>query len=136
MIELGGDSVPHPHDKEGEVIFGRPRSDDEHLKGFVTVNHDFEPFTHGDEKTIQPEFSLAIKNQDQLNDPKELVKFFKDGGAKEEKAFIVDEKKELPEGFKKVQLPYLDKDTKDLPSVFIAPIGYKVPPGYKGIGLE
>ena len=40
-------------------------------------------------------------------------------------------------GFNKVTLPFLDPSQADqykesLPSVFIAPVGYKVPPGYKG----
>ena len=42
-----------------------------------------------------------------------------------------------PQGYGKVTLPFLDPSeahhrADDLPSVFIAPVGYKVPEGYKG----
>ena len=45
---------------------------------------------------------------------------------------------QTPNGFGKVTLPFLDpneaskKSVDNLPPVFIAPVGYKVPSGYKG----
>ena len=43
---------------------------------------------------------------------------------------------QAPNGFGKVTLPFLDPNEAsqkhNLPPVFIAPVGYKVPPGYKG----
>ena len=53
-------------------------------------------------------------------------------------AFITSNNVHTPNGFGKVTLPFLDpneaaqKSVDDLPPVFIAPVGYQVPQGYKG----
>ena len=65
---------------------------------------------------------------------------FKEGSVDEDKhkAFITGNDVQTPNGFGKVVLPFLDpneaskKPLDDLPPVFIAPVGYKVPSGYKG----
>ena len=72
-------------------------------------------------------------------DTRELAKLFKDGrmDGDKHKAYISRPDEQVPTGFNKVTLPFLDPSQADqfkdsLPSVFIAPVGYKVPPGYKG----
>jgi len=72
-------------------------------------------------------------------DTRELAQLFKDGrmDGEKHKAYISRPDEQVPSGFNKVTLPFLDPSQADqhkesLPSVFIAPVGYKVPPGYKG----
>ena len=67
----------------------------------------------------------------QVKSPKHLAKLFKDDRLKKE-AFI-SPSNAAPDGFKKIDLPFMEKhEGGHLPSVFIAPVGFKVPDGYKG----
>ena len=68
----------------------------------------------------------------QVKSPKHLAKLFKDGGRLKKEAFI-SPSNAAPDGFKKIDLPFMEKhEGGHLPSVFIAPVGFKVPDGYKG----
>ena len=146
MLEIGGG---HDHHQgEGDIFVGqrRPDFDDDHLSGFYSV--DFDDFSTGDARPKK-----QIGNDDQLEkspkklsvhvsglqgtDTRELAQLFKDGKIEGHKAYISRPNDEVPSGFNKVTLPFLDPSKADhykdnLPPVFIAPVGYKVPAGYKG----
>ena len=85
-------------------------------------------------------FSVLVSGLHKNPNPKELAKLFKEGSVDEDKhqAFITSNNVHTPNGFGKVTLPFLDpneaaqKSVDDLPPVFIAPVGYRVPQGYKG----
>jgi hypothetical protein len=144
VIELGG--VHSDHGGEGDIVVGQrhPELDGDHLSGFYSV--DFDDFATGDAKPRKPAADGLEKSPKQLSvhvsglkagDTRELAQLFKEGRTEGHKAYISRLEDDAPSGFNKVTLPFLDPSLADqykdnLPSVFIAPVGYKVPPGYKG----
>ena len=144
MIEIGGDH--HDHHGEGDIIVGQRRPEvDDHLSGFYSV--DFDDFATGDAKPKKPlNEEVLEKSPKKLSvhvsglrgdDARELAQLFKDGRVDGNKAYISRPEDEIPSGFNKITLPFLDPSQADqfrenLPPVFIAPVGYKVPAGYKG----
>ena len=136
VIELGGGEG---HNYQSEVIVGQ-RADD-HLSGFVPIN--FEQDTSGRKEfnrhpnlSKPKDFSVAVSGVDNTPGIDELAHLLKDGkmNSEDHKAFIVPEDGSIPDGYHKVNLPYMEhaQEKKELPSVFIAPVGFKVPKGYKG----
>ena len=82
---------------------------------------------------------MLVSGLSKTPNPKELANLFKEGVVAEHnhKAFITNNHVDAPEGFERITLPFLDPSQAErrvdgLPSVFIAPVGYKVPSGYKG----
>ena len=91
-------------------------------------------------QTHPSNFSVLVSGLNENPDAKALAKLFKDGAVDDSKhkAYITNKDVPAPpRGYGKVTLPFLDPSeahsrADDLPSVFIAPVGYKVPEGYKG----
>lgn len=127
LIEIGGGVRPAFSASPGAT-------DQSHLSGFVPLN--FEPLTSGEPilSAQNPRNFSVVLGTDaahQVKSPKHLAKLFKDGRLKKE-AFI-SPSNAAPDGFKKIDLPFMEKhEGGHLPSVFIAPVGFKVPDGYKG----
>lgn len=140
------------HHYEPQKVAEQPEKSQDHLASFVDV--DFEHFVPGQVEDIEPprrkkhpnlakhpsNFSVLVSGLSKNPDAKELAKLFKQGAVEEQKhkAFITKNHVAPPKGYGKVTLPFLDpseaaeKRVDTLPSVFIAPVGYKVPAGYKG----
>ena len=119
----------------GEIIVGR-RPDQNEIDGFI-------PVTSG--QTIRhhkrpSNFSVLISGISEKIDVPTLAKLFKEGKIAEKgdhEAFIGSPDVSAPSGFHKITLPFMDpshslSDSSNLPSIFIAPLGYKAPKGYKG----
>ena len=146
MIELGGNSQPPQQ-------FHASPTNTHHLSGFVPLN--FDPatsdetpppvITHRPPHHRHPHLGNRPKNfsvvlgsgvSDEVKSPRELARLFKNGKLKKD-AFIAASN-QAPSGLKKIDLPFMEKvepgvgGEADLPSVFIAPVGFKVPDGYKG----
>jgi hypothetical protein len=126
----------------------------DHLASFVDV--DFEHFTPGQIEDIEPprptrfrhpnlenhpgNFSVLVSGLPRNPSAKQLARLFKDGSVDEDKhkAYITSKDVDAPSGFGKVTLPFIgpsdaaSRPSDSLPPVFIAPVGYKVPAGYKG----
>ena len=85
-------------------------------------------------------FSVLISGIKEGIDISSLAKLFKEGKIAEDgehEAFIGSPHINAPDGFHKINLPFMDpshtaSDSSKLPSIFIAPLGYKAPEGYKG----
>lgn len=131
IIELGGSDTFH----------GSRYQDDkyDHLSGFVPV--DFEHITSGEKVERHPDldhapkdFSVVVSGLDRNPNPEELAEYLKEGSQKQLGAYIAPNNEDVPDGFRKIDLPFMehDQDVGNLPSVFIAPVGFKVPAGYKG----
>ena len=130
LIEIGGGAGPAFAASPGAT-------EQSHLSGFVPVN--FEPLTSGEpipSKTSPRNFSVVLGSDvsGQVKSPKQLARLFNDGRLKKE-AFIAPSNS-APDGFKKIDLPFMENHEvagghEHLPSVFIAPVGFKVPNGYK-----
>ena len=123
-------------------MFGTQR---DHLSGFVPVN--FEPATSDDKfphfgsnvakntASKTKDFSVVVTGFEGKPDADRLAQFLKDGKVEKTEAFISNSGESVPAGFQKVNLPFMDEKTaeaEELPSVFIAPVGFQVPEGYKG----
>merc|ERR1719244_1053409 len=131
VIELGTGT-------DGEIILGRPANKD-HLAGFVS--RDFDEFSSGDFYHKKPKkqnierLSLLVGGDNDIsaNDESGLVSFLNNEGEKAE-TFVIQAEKSAPEGFSKINLPFMDptKHKGNLPKAFIAPKGIPIPEGYKG----
>ena len=148
MSLLGGGSVvsgpSHPsystetEESDSSIVIGRRPDDGILQSGFVPV--DYEPIQHHqDHHNHQPSnFSVLVSGVPEAVDTDGLAKLFKEGKVKDGsgiKAFIADPHSGAPSGFHKVNLPFMaspGERVDQLPPVFIAPLGYKAPKGYKG----
>ena len=140
VLEVGGSRFQNHDHLEGDIVVGQRQPD--HLSGFVPL--DFEHATSDDHNrhpalnTKAKSFSVVFDGPqvNPVRSPEDLAKLFKDGKMKDAgtKAFIAPESEAAPVGFSKVDLPFMEHsdDAHELPSVFIAPVGFKVPEGYKG----
>merc|ERR1712223_352161 len=141
----------HHHQEQQQQ---QQKKQQDHIAQPSFVDVKFEHFVPGHVEDIEPprrhrhpnldrqpgNFSVLVSGLSKTPNPKELAKLFKEGvvAEKKHKAFITNNHVDAPEGFGKVTLPFLDpseaaeRRVDGLPSVFIAPVGYKVPAGYKG----
>eukprot|EP00094_Tigriopus_californicus_P005476 TCALIF_05278-PA protein Name:"Protein of unknown function" AED:0.12 eAED:0.12 QI:0/0.33/0/0.5/1/1/4/0/1656 len=131
IIELGGSDTFHGSRYQD--------NHNDHLSGFVPV--DFEHITSGEKIERHPDldkspkdFSVVVSGLDRNPNPEELAEYLKEGSKKQLGAYIAPNNENIPDGFRKIDLPFMehDQDVGNLPSVFIAPVGFKVPTGYKG----
>eukprot|EP00095_Tigriopus_kingsejongensis_P010291 snap_masked-scaffold474_size162001-processed-gene-0.17 protein:Tk10291 transcript:snap_masked-scaffold474_size162001-processed-gene-0.17-mRNA-1 annotation:"neurogenic locus notch-like protein protein 1" len=134
IIELGGTR---------ETVHGAPfvqhQQFSDHLSGFVPV--DFEHITSGEKVHRHPhldqapkDFSVVVSGFNEQPNSDQLAEYLKQGSQRDIGAYIAPHNQNVPTGFQKIDLPFMehDQDVGHLPSVFIAPVGFKVPEGYKG----
>jgi hypothetical protein len=136
---------------KGDIIVGRRPGQNE-ITGFVpvtsgqTIRQEYDNTEHdrhnpSSQHAKRPSnFSVLISGISKTIDVQTLAKLFKEGKIAEKgnhKAFIGSPDAFAPDGFHKITLPFMDpshslSDASNLPSIFIAPLGYKAPKGYKG----
>jgi hypothetical protein len=136
---------------KGDIIVGRRPGQNE-ITGFVpvtsgqTIRQEYDNTEHdrhnpSSQHAKRPSnFSVLISGISKTIDVQTLAKLFKEGKIAEKgnhKAFIGSPDAFAPDGFHKITLPFMDpshslSDSSNLPSTFIAPLGYKAPKGYKG----
>jgi len=129
---------------DGEIILGQnyqfAGADHDHLAGFVSL--DFDGFTPGDREDKKPKkqqekerLSILVGTNSNLrpNDQSDLVNFLNNNNQNTE-AFVINSNNDAPEGFSKIDLPFMDPTNHKgfLPKAFIAPKGIPIPKGYKG----
>lgn len=135
----------------GDIIVGR-RPDQNEIDGFIpvssgqTIRADQYKTENGFRNPSSQyhkrpsNFSVLISGISKSIDVPSLAKLFKEGKIAEKgdhEAFIGSPDVSAPDGFHKITLPFMDpshtsSDPSNLPSIFIAPLGYKAPKGYKG----
>ena len=126
---------------EGDIIVGR-RPNQNEIEGFVPVSSGdtIRPDNHHKYHQRPSNFSVLISGIKKNIDVPSLARLFKEGKIAEDgehEAFIGSPTINAPDGFHKINLPFMDPsqssdDPSKLPSIFIAPLGYKAPKGYKG----
>jgi len=129
---------------DGQIILGKnyqfAGEDRDHLAGFVSL--DFDGFTPGDREAKKPKkqqekekLSILVGTDSNLGsaDQSDLVNFLNNNKDNAE-AFVINSNNDAPEGFSKIDLPFMDptKHKGFLPKAFIAPKGIPIPKGYKG----
>ena len=129
---------------DGQIILGKnyqfAGEDRDHLAGFVSL--DFDGFTPGDREAKKPKkqqekekLSILVGTHSNLGsaDQSDLVNFLNNNKDNAE-AFVINSNNDAPEGFSKIDLPFMDptKHKGFLPKAFIAPKGIPIPKGYKG----
>ena len=126
---------------EGDIIVGR-RPNQNEIDGFIPVSSGdvIRPDNHHKFHKRPSNFSVLISGIQKNIDVPSLARLFKEGKIAEDgehEAFIGSPTVNAPDGFHKINLPFMDpsqssNDPSKLPSIFIAPLGYKAPKGYKG----
>jgi hypothetical protein len=129
---------------DGQIILGQnyqfAGEERDHLAGFVSL--DFDGFTPGDRDDKKPKkqqekekLSILVGSNSNLgsSDQSDLVNFLNNNKDNAE-AFVINSNNDAPEGFSKIDLPFMDpsKHKGLLPKAFIAPKGIPIPKGYKG----
>jgi len=129
---------------DGQIILGQnyqfAGEERDHLAGFVSL--DFDGFTPGDRDDKKPKkqqekekLSILVGTNSNLgsSDQSDLVNFLNNNKDNAE-AFVINSNNDAPEGFSKIDLPFMDptKHKGFLPKAFIAPKGIPIPKGYKG----